>query len=262
MIVILIIVVLMVALAFIGVFLVKFVNEGHKQYDSRIDDAKLAEWENAAKKYDTKAKKTQEYSLSGAWRAMRDVGQNAEARMPDLMRVPVKLKTMAEYKAFDAVMWARDGGIDMDEVQAWLRMSDKAHDAWRDLKHEFDSACTEVIDEPDDEIREACWQMADKILSRLSGDLCVEYTFIDGEKKYTSTQVLPRSWMRGVLGMDDDRDDPANQVLPDRHAFLRKHGYRCRRCGRSPLSGADLKVCNTPVGQECLCENCRRSDSE
>ena len=261
MLVILIIAVMMVAIAFVGVFLVKFVNNGPKEYDSKIDDAKLSEWESAAAKYDAGAKKEREYALSGAWRKMRDVSHQAEAAMPDLMRAPVKLDTMAEYKAFDALRWARDGGLDLDEVQIWLRLSDKAMDAWESLRHEFDAACTEVVDEPDDEIREACWKIADEILARLSGDLNVEYTFIDGEKKYTSTQVISRTWLRGVLGMPDDRHDTANQVLSERHTFLKQAGYRCRRCGRSTLSGADLKVCNTPAGMECLCENCRGSEA-
>lgn len=261
MVVILIIVVMMLAVAFLGFFLVKFVNNGQKTYDTRIDDAKLSEWESAAAKYDAGAKKETQYALSGAWRAMRDTGQKAEAHMSSLMRVPVKLGTMAEYKAFDAAQWAKDGGLDLDEIQAWLRLSDRAKDAWRALQHDFDCACTEVIDEPDEEIRNACWKIADSILARLSGDLSVEYTFIAGEKKYTSTQVLSRAWMRNVLGMDDDRDDPMNQCLTERHGFMKQAGYRCRRCGRSPLSMADLRIIRTPVGHECLCENCRGSET-
>ncbi|MCM1296568.1 MAG: hypothetical protein NC311_13610 [Muribaculaceae bacterium] len=257
-----IVVIVVLALAMLGIgaagyFLARKVNSDPVDYAAKIDKEKLAEWEDAAKNFDGAKTQRESCESSEAWQAAHDVGVRARQAFPGGLVVKTGLQSLDDYKSFDAKKWLR-ANSDSEEAARWLRLSEQALSAWRELRHDIDCAAVMVSDEADPKAKKAGIKELEDALMHLSGQLVVQYSFTDAAsgKSYVNTQAVPARFLAKIMGNPDYECED----IMARHAFLFERGFRCRRCGRSPLSGAYLMPGDGPTGRECLCENCRRPD--
>lgn len=222
-----------------------------------VDSAKIEEWTAAAAGHDSKKAKEEEFLKNEAYAGLKALKEKIEGKEERRMYVLAHLADLESYRKFSAMRWAREH-MDKDEITDVLELSDHMLKAYNGIRQEMDRLCVEALDCPDEDVRTACDGLAHRILNILSVDLCVGYECPpENGKSYHNIQKLTRNDLRLIAGLGPEGDRGVNENPLRRHEFLWQNGYRCRRCGGSALTNADLKICDVPGGQEALCQNCR-----
>lgn len=241
-----------------GFLAVRRINKGPSGSPKAPDEEKLKEWEAMAGGYKAGRKTEEAVTASEPWKMLDTVQAAIDGRMRVPMSASVTLHSLEDYKAFDPVEWLREGS-DAEELKDLLRQSDRALALWRDVRHDIDKACVAACDEADAAVKDACLERAGAMLEGLSGDFAVRYSYHDPAtgRNYAYKRSAPRAAIAELAGETRAAPDGADGDPARRHRELLKSGYRCARCGRSPLTGGVLKIYPVPGGAwECLCDNC------
>lgn len=246
-----------------GWFVVKLINDAPQEKSANIDESKVREWEAAIKKHDPEKAADEAFeSSSEAYAEMKALKSRAAASAGPPVRAAHACMSLDEYRSFDPMAWAAEN-LDADEAGLYLSQLDQLSRTYSDIRDELDRACVMACDEPDEKTRSACWRLADEILDMFPDSLQVAYSYADpaANKQYRNTAMIGRDRLRRLAGKGmDPRDGMDGGLGPKaRHEALRLAGYRCAQCGRSPLSGAALKIWTDAGTAECLCERCRRA---
>lgn len=250
----------MLAIGAGGWMLVSRINRGKSADDVKVSQEKLDEWSKLAAEHDpVKAADERHESDCDAYRELKRIRDAAAAAAGAPLRVTVTCASLDEYREFNAARWIKEN-VDMDEAKDLAARLDGYASAWAGIMDDFERACVMACDETDAAAQGACWELADDIIAMFPDGLPVAYSYMDaaGAKCYRNVKTVPAALVRRIAGMGPDvrHDGPG---IRERHEALKKAGYRCRLCGRSPLTGSVLKIWGDGNGgTECLCDNCRR----
>lgn len=249
------------ALGFLGWFVVKLINDGPQEKAVDIDSTKVKEWETAIKAHNPEKAADEAFeSSSEAYAEMKSLAARAGAGAGPPVRAVHVCQSLDEYQSFSVSEWAAEN-LDADEAGLYLEQLDRLAKVYSGIRDSLDRACVMACDEQDEKARAACWKLADGILDLFPDGLRVAYSYTDppANKRYRNTAVIERAKLRRLAGRGSDpRDGMDGGLSPkDRHESLKAAGYRCAQCGRSPLSGAMLRIWTDGGAPQCLCERCR-----
>lgn len=250
------------ALGGLGWFVVKLINDGPQEKAVQIDTSKVKAWETAIQTHDPEKAAAEAFeSSSEAYQTLTALKATVDRNAGLPVTTRHVCNSLDEYKTFDVDGWLADN-LDRDEAKAYLEQLDRMASLYSDIRVDLDMACVMVCDESDKQAQAACWRIVDQILDVFSGSLRVSYSYVSQEtrKQYQNSVLISRAKLRRLAGCGEDpRDSMDGGMSPkERHDGLVLAGYRCAGCGRSPLSGAVLKVWTDGPQPECLCERCRR----
>ena len=247
----------MAAIGLTGYLLVRRVGRGPEDKTHKVDGEKLKEWSAAAESYDASRAQAEQKRESEAWKTVQSAVREARRLADGVMSVDVRCASLAEYRGFDAEKWFAEH---MDESDAvfWADLSDRTLEAWRGTRDKLDLGCAMAMDEPPG-TRDACLEAVASAAADLSGDLVVRYSYADpaSSRRYNYARYIPRDRLLAIAGRRPDPDEGPDGHPVGRNKILAAAGYRCSRCGRSPLSGIRLKAWDDGGTGECTCDGCK-----
>lgn len=252
--------VLMLAACVGAVYASKRINREEPKVRGAPDAAKTSEWSKLAAGHDPENGYKKAAAGCPAYRNLSGIAQDLEKTLPGSMRITLTLKDDAEL-----VRWTLDDNLfpelDMSEREAYAHWSETRGKTWQDRREEIDKACAEGWVQENEADKNACIKEASKIHRLLDTGLSVRVSapMADGVHTARREYYIRPEEIRRLAGAAPKR-------IPD----VRRHymaasaaGFRCERCGRSPLSGGTLYVVNDPVTgrNECLCGGCAGSEN-
>lgn len=245
----------MVLLVIGGFFLAKRLASDRSADRHETDPVKLAEWQSSARTYDAEKAVHERFMGHEAYKAavsLEEAVRDHPGRRSMILKA--NLPSLEAYRSFDAIQYAEEH-IDRDEALELLSVSSDMRELQHTYMPAFDQACVMMADEPDDSVKAACRKKLLQVMDMMRDDLLVIYAYTaENGKTYHDTAAVGLDIVSSLAGRNGTMH---RSSMLKRFLLLESKGFRCERCGRSPLSGAELAICDSPVGPECLCQDCR-----
>lgn len=256
------------AIAAGGFFAVRAVDtheERKKAAARRAGESKLSEWEGLAKSHDVSKGYEERFSGSDAWKACKAAENGIRSRLEEILAgtgalpLDARLADSAAFRSFDAARYVKEN-FDADEIRACLEAVQGVRQLAEEMQGALDEACVLSYDSRDPLEKAKCEELLDATFAMLAPGLKIAYSCPpeDG-RRYSSSQVLGENELLGLLGEDAEIEEGTPVTAPEkRRRLMAVDGFRCRRCGRSPLSGGRLRLEWDPYEERfvTLCENC------
>lgn len=224
-----------------------------------------AEWSNLTQRHDAKKGYDDRYAGSDGYELCReflgkavDAAKTAGAVISDdemsVSGVAASVESAAAAEAFDPVEYLKQN-FDLDDIRQMLSVAKNLERAGKSLEQDMDQACVAAYDSKDPLEKKKCGEMIEAALSVLEPGVRIDATYMrpDGRTGTVSKQA-DVSILARLAG--EKYRKPAMR-LRDRARALSSDGFRCRRCGRSPLSGGHMHPVQDESGKfTVLCDDC------
>lgn len=249
---------LVLAVAIIALAAVRRVDRGPRNTGFQADPDAAKQWAEIAGRHDAERGYEERAMSSEGYRYIRDLRDKIRDGLPSTTAVHTALKGLEAYKAFSADTYLRRE-LDKDDLKGLVLASDACIAEWGLRRDEIDKACTIASDCEDAEEKRQCLKLVDEIFYLLCRDARVTYTCppVDG-RHFRNTVTVKRADLLEMAGMPpegapDIKDDPE-----ERRKLLARDGFRCVRCGRSPISGGRLVLAwiEAKRDYETICDMC------
>lgn len=223
----------------------------------RDDDKKAEEWARLASRHDPEKGYAEAMAGSDAYRAMTSLGTELKSALRGSMQIDKQLPDADSFEAFELETGLLPE-IDMDERRQYADWSDERAQATLEYRSRIDKACVMAATSQSEAERTLCMKEAERIYGMLDTGITVHLSApaADGVHTLRKDIRISRNEVLRLAGREEDPDGNADAVR--RYHVLQKAGFRCCRCGRSPLVGVSLYVRRDGLtGQdECLCGDC------
>lgn len=254
--------VLMIAgIAVLATLLTKKVNRIEDASPKKKLEARQSEWTALAEKHDAVKGYEDMFSGSEAYQACKNFLAAAKKGVAALeeeygtsLEQAAALSGSGEFLSFAPGAWLKEN-MDADDLRALARLSDAVYGLGQELEQQADQACVMAYDSDNDLEKSKCREFLEEAFALLSPSMRITYTCPpENGRAYKNRAFITRDGFAGLAGMS-----AANR--PDQSArrkALAADGFRCKRCGRSPMSGGLIR----PVFDQhekrhvALCENC------
>ena len=245
---------LILAVAAFAVVAINKSGTGSKNFE--ISEDKANQWSNMASQYDAGKGREDRIQDRETYDSVSEVCIRIKSELKTGISTPVKLDSIDAVTKFDPESYLRDMS-DRSEMEDLLAASDERVAAWKKNRTEIDWMCVLSHDTADPLCRRVCDELIDAVYESLSPDPAFEckYTGENG-RMFSQVKRLPRNALLKLLGRTPEMAPGPDADIRFRRKELERAGFRCERCGRSPLTGATLRVAGGPNKYEVLCERC------
>lgn len=224
-----------------------------------------AEWSSLTQGYDTKKGYDDRYAGSDGYELCReflakaiDAARKAGAVISDdgmsVTGIVVKAESAAAADALNPEEYLKQN-FDLDDIRQMLAVARNLERAGKSLEPDMDQACVAAYDSRDPLEKKKCGEMISEALSALDPGIRIDATYVlpDGR-----TGTVPKLADISVLArLAGEKYRKPAMRLRERARAMSADGFRCRRCGRSPLSGGHMHPVQDETGKfTVLCDDC------
>ncbi len=245
---------LIIGIAAVAVVLIN--RSGDHSKDFKLSEEKANEWSNMASGYDADKGAQNRIQDRETYDSVNEAVQRIVGQLCTGISTPVKLDSVDAVSKFDPEAYVREM-FDVSEMEDLLEASDERIRVWKESKTEIDWMCVLAHDTMDPLCQRMCNELINNLYKVLSPDPAFDCKFVgENGRMFSQTKRLPRHVLLKLLNRKPEPLLGPDGDMKFRRKELERAGFRCERCGRSPLTGASLRVTGGPNKYEVLCERC------
>lgn len=254
-------------IAAVAAIAVSRVNNSEKIASGRTFKAgndKQAEWSALSKQYDPEKGYEDSFTESDGYQLCKAFLEVVEETVRDrcgdfvLSGIRAPVKSLAEAEALDPEEYLKSN-FDFEELVQMHEAILACAAIGTEMSQEADCACVAANDSKNRIEQARCRDMLSKAFRILEPEILVLADYPTGDGR---TGTVEKHAGIGLLSKLARKPDYDLGMAPGARAkALAPDGFRCRRCGRSPLSGGRIVPVWNPYGEqyEALCGDCHNN---